>query len=198
MYQTFTLSDQHSHGRTAMATPDSTTSTVKPCKRCGTPYPRTTEYYQPASSCKDGMRLVCRRCMTAKDKERYERCREDILEALRQDRQANPERYREIDRRRNQSPHRRALHVARTARRRSRLKQAKGSYTADDIKVQLKSQRGKCWWCGRKVGQKFHVDHLIPLARGGTNEPRNIVISCPTCNVTRRDKLPHEWNGRLL
>jgi 5-methylcytosine-specific restriction endonuclease McrA len=42
---------------------------------------------------------------------------------------------------------------------------------------------------------------VIPLDRGGSNGPENIVIACPECNHSKHNKLPHEWNGsggRLL
>lgn len=75
-----------------------------------------------------------------------------------------------------------------------------GTHTAGDIKDQYTRQKGKCFWCGEIVGKNYHVDHVVPLARGGSNWPDNLVISCPTCNMRRRDKLPHEWaeGGRLL
>lgn len=82
--------------------------------------------------------------------------------------------------------------------RRARKMNAGGSYTADDIMKQYSSQNGRCWWCGKKVGKKYHIDHVIPLSRGGSNGPRNIVISCPHCNVSKNDKLPQEWVGRLF
>lgn len=84
------------------------------------------------------------------------------------------------------------------ARRRSLENQSEGFHTQNDIKKQYRSQKEKCWWCGCKLTNKFHADHLIPLARGGSNWPNNIVISCPKCNLSRRDKLPSEWIGRLF
>lgn len=85
----------------------------------------------------------------------------------------------------------------RKARRRALEAQADGSHTREDELLQLKSQKGLCWWCGKKL-TKWHADHLIPLARGGSNWPNNIVASCPRCNLSRRHKLPQEWNGRLF
>jgi 5-methylcytosine-specific restriction endonuclease McrA len=83
-------------------------------------------------------------------------------------------------------------------RRRSRLLNAEGQYTAADIRLQLKSQNSKCWHCGEKLSRKYEVDHLIPLARGGSNRAENIVISCRHCNRSKRDKLTQEWNGKLF
>lgn len=81
---------------------------------------------------------------------------------------------------------------------RARKLAADGTYTSDDIHLLFKSQKGLCWWCGKKVGKKYHIDHRIPLSRGGTNWPNNLCIACPSCNSRKRDRLPHEWNGRLL
>lgn len=83
-------------------------------------------------------------------------------------------------------------------RRRAQKIQNGGTHTAADIQAQHDSQGGKCWWCGENVGDKYEVDHRIPLSRGGSNAPENLVIACRHCNRSKRDKLPHEWNGRLL
>jgi len=83
-------------------------------------------------------------------------------------------------------------------KRRARLASAEGVLTVADIHRQLKSQGGHCWWCGSNLGNKWHVDHVIPLSRGGKNDPSNIVITCPRCNLSKGSKLPHEWIGRLL
>ena len=58
-------------------------------------------------------------------------------------------------------------------------------------------QHGHCYWCGSKVGQHCHVDHVIPLSKGGSNGPENIVISCVACNLRKYDKLPQEFGDRL-
>lgn len=87
---------------------------------------------------------------------------------------------------------------AQRARRRARVKAADGTFTDSDILRQGESQRWKCWWCGKRCKRKYHVDHLVPLARGGHNGPSNIVISCPTCNLSKHDKLPDEWIGKLF
>lgn len=85
-------------------------------------------------------------------------------------------------------------------RRRARAKQSGVSYSLKDVQRQYAAQRGKCYYCGVKVGDIYHVDHVVPLARGGTNSPENLVIACPPCNQSKSNKLPHEWpqGGRLL
>lgn len=71
--------------------------------------------------------------------------------------------------------------------------------TAKDVQQQYKAQKGKCYWCGKKL-EKYHIDHIVPVSRGGSNEPSNVVLACPTCNHRKSSKLPHEWpeGNRLL
>lgn len=85
-------------------------------------------------------------------------------------------------------------------RRRALKANAAGSHTAEDIKTQYERQKGRCYWCGVKVGETYHVDHIVPLSRGGSNDPSNLVVACPTCNISKGSKLPHEWakGGKLL
>lgn len=67
-----------------------------------------------------------------------------------------------------------------------------------------KRQKGRCWYCKAKLGGfenrkgRWDVDHLVPIARGGSNNPDNLVIACGqltknACNHRKRDKLPHEF-----
>lgn len=87
---------------------------------------------------------------------------------------------------------------AKTHRYRARKRNAKGSYTAQDIHLIRENQRNKCWWCGKSLEGGYHIDHRIPLARGGSNDPSNLVLTCAPCNLSKQDKLPSEWGGRLL
>jgi hypothetical protein len=122
--------------------------------------------------------------------------KEAELERARRYRAANKVTMREKSRlyRKSRPDIARAAH----ARRRTLKLTAGGSYTAADIALQLKSQKGLCWWCDKPVGKDYHVDHRIPLSKGGNNDPRNLCVSCPRCNLSKSDKLPQEWNGRLL
>lgn len=173
---------------------------LKRCRKCGSVKPATTEHFAPRKSSRDGLRGECRPCNRGiqkrwreanpnKNREwretNLDRVREYAREYHRERRKANPSRYREIS-------------SASVHNRRARKLQNGGTHTAADIRAQYDSQLGKCWWCGKKVGAKYHVDHRVPLARGGSNAPENIVIACPRCNQSKNAKLPHEWCDRLL
>jgi 5-methylcytosine-specific restriction endonuclease McrA len=44
---------------------------------------------------------------------------------------------------------------------------------------------GRCGYCRssqRLVMAVFEVEHIIPVARGGTDDEENLWLSCPVCN----------------
>lgn len=49
---------------------------------------------------------------------------------------------------------------------------------------------GKCYMCGTSVdARSFHLDHLIPLIKGGLHETSNTAVSCPPCNLSKHSKI---------
>jgi 5-methylcytosine-specific restriction endonuclease McrA len=88
-------------------------------------------------------------------------------------------------------------------KRRAVAKGAQGSHRADDVHRIMAMQRSRCACCGVRVGarKEYHVDHIEPLARGGSNGPRNLQILCARCNLEKGFKDPIEFmqsRGRLL
>lgn len=37
-------------------------------------------------------------------------------------------------------------------------------------------------------GATFHVEHILPNSRGGTDEPDNLALACPSCNLHKSDR----------
>jgi 5-methylcytosine-specific restriction endonuclease McrA len=82
---------------------------------------------------------------------------------------------------------------------RSKKRNAEGTHTATDIQEVFKAQGGMCAGvCGEPLPEKYHVDHWIPLSKGGSNNAGNLRLMCPSCNLSKGAKDPHEWSGRLL
>lgn len=49
-----------------------------------------------------------------------------------------------------------------------------------------------CAYCGNCDGP-FHIDHIHPVAKGGTNDPKNLTVACVRCNISKGAKPLHEW-----
>lgn len=80
-------------------------------------------------------------------------------------------------------------------KRRTMKKDAPGSFSGRDIEKMLIGQNYKCWYCGSSIKGGYHVDHWIPLSKGGSNDPGNLRIACKKCNLSKGAKMPHEWEG---
>ena len=79
----------------------------------------------------------------------------------------------------------------------SRRKGADGFFAVGDVLAIFGRQSGLCFWCGCDIRSEYHVDHFIPLVKGGSNLPANIVLACPTCNTSRGSKMPDEFRMYL-
>lgn len=61
---------------------------------------------------------------------------------------------------------------------------------------------GRCAYCGKILGRKFHVDHVIPTSRGGTSEDDNLLAACQRCNLWKKnftlaefkDEVESQWD----
>ncbi|QOD65824.1 HNH endonuclease [Ochrobactrum sp. MT180101] len=134
----------------------------------------------------------------------------------------NPERKKELARKSNAKPDVSANNVARAKKwnennpdrareirlvsdrnRRALKRGSMGAHTKDDVAAILIRQRHRCAECGASVRKKNyrHVDHIVPLSKGGTNWPWNLQVLCPPCNLHNAAKDPIDFaqqKGRLL
>ncbi|WP_431861427.1 HNH endonuclease [Azospirillum sp.] len=49
-----------------------------------------------------------------------------------------------------------------------------------------------CQYCGAR-SDKMECDHVVPVSRGGSNDPENLVAACYDCNRSKGSKLVSEW-----
>ena len=82
-----------------------------------------------------------------------------------------------------------------TARRRARIRDA---YVAPvNRRAIFERDGGRCGICRKPVAfESMHLDHVIPLARGGTHEPKNVQVTHPLCNQRKHATGPGQ--PRLL
>lgn len=123
--------------------------------------------------------------ISARGKEWYEQNRERAIERARKWRLKNPEARRAISK--NYKHKRRSIESS--------------GITGGELFAWTDKQQKVCYWCGTKCAKSFHIDHYVPLARGGLHELSNLVISCRSCNLRKNAKDPLDFAreiGRLL
>lgn len=85
----------------------------------------------------------------------------------------------------------------------ARRRNAPGKFTSQDVRDLLKLQKHKCAYafCRASLKAGFDVDHIVPIALGGSNDRRNIQLLCEPCNTRKSAKHPVTFaqeNGLLL
>ena len=59
--------------------------------------------------------------------------------------------------------------------------------------------QGKCALCGKFVRfDQFTIDHIIPLAKGGTNDRNNLQCTCKRFNAMKQDFSQDEFIDRMI
>jgi 5-methylcytosine-specific restriction endonuclease McrA len=80
---------------------------------------------------------------------------------------------------------------------RRRCQEVSGIATADLARWEA-IQTKVCHWCARDCGDDHHVDHFIPLSKGGRHEIDNLVIACRLCNLRKSARMPDDFMALLL
>lgn len=74
----------------------------------------------------------------------------------------------------------------------SRKKDRKRQGVTDSVRwLVLAKHNFSCFYCGVK-GDKdnpLQIDHVIPVAAGGTDDPGNLVAACKKCNAGKKDRI---------
>ena len=50
-----------------------------------------------------------------------------------------------------------------------------------------------CNYCGNYFEGQMHIDHVVPIAKGGKHLIENLVSACKSCNLSKADKMLDEW-----
>ena len=85
-------------------------------------------------------------------------------------------------------------HRANQHARRARKSASGGKLSIGLAEKLFKLQKGKCaCGCKQPLGNDFHLDHIMPLALGGSNTDDNIQLLRARCNVSKGAKHPVEF-----
>lgn len=81
----------------------------------------------------------------------------------------------------------------RNANRRARKVEAGGKLSKGLAERLFTLQRGKCACCGKSLGKDSHLDHIMPLALGGSNTDSNMQLLRGICNRQKSAKHPIDF-----
>lgn len=81
--------------------------------------------------------------------------------------------------------------------RRARIAKVGGSHTAGDIAEIRKMQNDCCAICKERLHGKGDVDHIVPIAKGGSNDRRNLQLAHRKCNGKKGSKDPIRFMQEL-
>lgn len=163
---------------------------------------------------KDGRKSQCRACDRAAAADRYQSDPERFKEAAKAARAADPETHRERSRnnqrtRRLSDPEgvraytregnrkRRAADPepyrvrARRSNAKRRAVQAGAAVGPVDLEA-VRVSRPDCYLCGRLLAADVHLDHIVPLARGGAHSSANLAPTHDVCNLRKGDRMLSE------
>lgn len=126
----------------------------------------------------------------------YEANKTKLLEAGREYRKSHAEKCRALARAYRQShPEYNRVHAR---NRKARKRGNGGAHNQQDILDQIARQKGRCFYCSASLDDGYQVDHVVPLALGGSNGPENLVVACPSCNQKKHAKHPMDFAGIML
>ena len=89
------------------------------------------------------------------------------------------------------------VRISSEAKRRTAKTEAGGSFSKEEIDDLYLKQKGKCAICRESTKEKFHRDHIYPVALGGTSDISNIQLLCPTCNCKKGAKHPIDYAQQI-
>lgn len=188
---------------------------IKVCPKCKEPFPLTDEFWYKNRSAKNGYQSHCKKCRNALNsswqKKNPDKVKENVLrwrkanpekrkENLSNYQKSHPEKHREYKRRYQQ------LHPEKSRIKYHKRKAQKlgngGSYTFTELQQLFEDQGHRCFHCDKFIslnnGKTCHIDHWIPLVRGGSNNIENIRLLCPYCNLSKGDRLPWKWHEKYI
>ena len=181
---------------------------MKKCTKCNLEQPRS--HFHKHKRMKDGLQPICKHCKIKADKE-YRLKNADKVKSKRKEwRDENPEKVAIIRKRYyqknketiaekfkeySQTEAGREVKKRSSAKRRAlKINSEDGTITKQSLSELRELQNNKCYYCEEKLDfiseNSVHLDHHIPLSKGGRHSIDNVKYTCKSCNLQKYSKMP--------
>ena len=163
---------------------------MKRCPACEQHKP--LDAFNKADKRPDGKRIYCRECESAKNRAWAARNRDREKERTRRWAQENREKVVSYTLKwQKQNLDKCRYNVA--ARRARQRDNGVFTITGREKKALLAQP---CAECGST--ENIHIDHIIPVSRGGRHSIGNLQALCASCNISKSDLFLVEWRAKTL
>lgn len=110
-------------------------------------------------------------------------------------RAAKKERWAELQRKKyHEDPHVAAARLNSNNARRAQKFNTQTEDLTPLIKEIRELKEVVCYLCGKILaGKDCHIEHVIPLSRGGSHTKDNVLPACPPCNLSKGSMTPEEY-----
>jgi len=160
---------------------------VKTCTKCEQCLDETLFY--ASKSGKNGLSSWCKKCQRNQQREYHKRWyhenKERKLAESREWAKSHPEEIKI-----HQTAYRHAhpeYDLNKHSRRRNRMSASSFVVTRRDVFLM---KQKPCLYCG---AESSHIDHIVPLSRGGEHRIGNLAPACRACNLAKSNKFISEW-----
>lgn len=65
------------------------------------------------------------------------------------------------------------------------------------IDALLCAQDARCPYCDALLSVRFHVDHKVPISKGGTSDRHNLQLTCARCNLRKGARSDEDFRAIL-
>lgn len=175
---------------------------MKTCSICKIDKPFSE--YGKRAALKDGHRSACKECESKKNngnpdvlaqKKKYRDNNKEKVSKYRKERyqrDKDKEKLYKKDYRATEKG--RVGHVKNEQKRRKAVRNTDdGTITTEGLLELFDAQNNKCYHCGdeldRDTPNAVHLDHLVPLVKGGQHTMSNVRWSCAYCNLSKGGSL---------